>query len=344
MPDTNDFDVTRTRLKERILQVEGGGFESLALEVFRFQVEHNPVYRAYVESLRRTPSSVQSLERIPFLPISFFKKHRVICGARDTGKVFESSGTTGTETSRHRVSDLALYEQLSVRLFEKRYGPLKDYHILALLPSYLERDTSSLVYMVRHFMAESGSPYSGFFLNDFQALNRALEELMARSDGRKVLLIGVTFALLDWAEAMGSSKSALDPLRLVVMETGGMKGRRKEMLRMEVHETLKQRLGVSEVHSEYGMTELVSQSYSHGNGVFQAEASMRVLVRDVTDPLTLGLENQTGGLNVVDLGNLDSCAFVETADLARWNTRDNSFEILGRLDNSDVRGCSLLYV
>lgn len=345
MIDLKGFNLSRERLREQVKEVDTSGFEALALDIFRFQARYNPVYQRYITCLGRNPDSVQNLFEIPFLPVSFFKKHQVVCGEVNGGRYFESSGTTGLEVSRHLVKDLLLYEQLSVRLFESRYGSLKNFHILALLPSYLERDSSSLVYMVQHFMSVSGSEFSGFFLNDFEALNRKILELLNLSDGKKVLLIGVTFALLDWAEGFsGANGSQFATDKLIVMETGGMKGRRKELLRMEVHHLLKGQLGIASVHSEYGMTELVSQAYSSGDGVFRAEGSMKVLIRDNTDPLTVGMENQTGGVNVIDLGNLDSCAFIETADLGRLDPSNNTFEIIGRMDNSDVRGCNLLYL
>lgn len=344
MRDTEKFNQLRNELRSEILAVDTSSFESLALKIFRFQVQYMPVYGSFVGLLGRQPDSITRIEDIPFLPVSFFKQHPVRSDKMSgQGKTFESSGTTGHDTSRHFVADLPLYEALSVRLFEAIYGPLSNYHILALLPSYLERSNSSLVYMVKHFMKTAGSEHSGFYLDDFDSLNTKLAELQNLPDGRKVLLIGVTFALLDWAEQyVAQSRFRMDTSQLVVMETGGMKGRRKEMLRQEVHDSLRQTLGVASVHSEYGMTELVSQAYSTGDGVFTSSDTIRVLIRDITDPLAVGLQRQTGGINVVDLGNLDSCAFIETADLGRINGQ--SFEVVGRLDNSDVRGCNLLYL
>lgn len=346
MPENEAFAKAREQLREEILQVTSATFGDLALKLFRFQARHNPVYRDYLHHLGCRPDRVYRLSAIPFLPVSFFKRHTVATGAGIAARhVFESSGTTGSETSRHYLRDPGLYESLSVSIFEAQYGPLTDFHILALLPSYLERNNSSLVYMVRHFMKVSGSGLSGFYLDDFEALNRKLSEIAGAGDGRKVLLIGVTFALLDWAEESGRFLKARGEMPdLIVMETGGMKGRRREMLRREVHDTLKRGLGIEAVHSEYGMTELVSQAYSSGDGVFRSSRSLQVLIRDSTDPLTIRDDDQTGGVNVIDLGNLDSCAFIETSDLGRADGVSGAFEIVGRFDNSDIRGCNLLYV
>jgi len=336
MIQTELYPEEREVLRREIPRVTPETFEELALRIFRFQAEYNDVYKSYLAALGRNPQTVDSLQKIPFLPISFFKTRRVVTG-NGKGRIFESSGTTGMTTSRHEVFDLSLYDELSVRIFEEYYGPLKDFHILALLPSYLERGNSSLVYMVRHFMEISGSEFSGFYLDDFTALNRQLAEISRLDDGRRVLLIGVTFALLDWADSLPGQLP-----ELVIMETGGMKGRRKELLREEVHQILKSKLGTEAIHSEYGMTELVSQAYSQGNGLFRCTGSLQVMIRDITDPFSYLGEGRTGGVNVIDLGNLDSCAFIETSDLGR--IRDGYFEIMGRLDNSDVRGCNLLYV
>ena len=342
MPESESIEEVRAKLREEVLQVTPPLFEPLALKIFRFQARYNPVYGSYIRFLGKKPEEVTSLQKIPFLPVSLFKKHAVVTGGEQaSAHVFESSGTTGTETSRHFVSDLPLYEMLSAGIFEECYGPLEDYHILALLPSYLERNNSSLVYMVQHFMTRSASPFSGFYLDDFESLNKALSATLAANDGKKTLLIGVTFALLDWAETFPQALRGSG--RLAVMETGGMKGRRKEMLRKEVHSLLRERLGLPSIHSEYGMTELLSQAYSVGEGIFRPSAGMRVLIRDITDPLTIRRDGQTGGVNVVDLGNLDSCSFIETSDLGRLDEGAGTFEIMGRLDNSDIRGCNLLY-
>jgi hypothetical protein len=261
--------------------------------------------------------------------------------------VFESSGTTGVATSRHHVADLDWYRRVSIRLFEDVYGPLSHYHILGLLPSYLERNNSSLVYMVQHFIEQSRSPFSGFFLHHTDELLKILRNLVENTDERKVILWGVTFALLDLAESGRDWAFLQNTHSLITMETGGMKGRRREMLREEVHETLTTALGVTAIHSEYGMTEMLSQAYSQGDGIFETSATMRVLLRDINDPRTVFANAQNapryGGINVVDLANLDSCAFIETQDLGRFvEGNHHRFEVIGRFDNSDTRGCNLL--
>lgn len=301
------------------------------------------------------------------MPIDFFKNHSIRTGFDDATNAspelltFASSGTTGQNTSRHYVPDPDLYDTISTRIFEETYGPLQNLPILALLPSYLERNNSSLVYMVQRFMDRSGSPDSGFFLNDHAALTDRLNQLTnqhrkAGKPDQKILLIGVTFGLLDWAESSRDLTFLGQNPNLIVMETGGMKGRRKELLREEVHALLTQQLGVSAIHSEYGMTELLSQAYSTGNGVFAPSPTLRVFLRDINDPfllytseeserrtgVTLTGERRTGGINVVDLANLDSCAFVETQDLGQYVGNTGSFRVIGRFDNSDVRGCNLL--
>jgi hypothetical protein len=360
----------RLWLRERILHVTEADFDALALAIFRYQARHNAVYATYLHHLRRDPAAVQSVAEIPFMPIGFFKSQTVLIPETnpDEATVFASSGTTGATTSRHYVPDLSLYEAVSVRLFEARYGPLTSYHILALLPSYLERNNSSLVYMVQQFMARSGSPLSGFYLHDTAALTAHLRHLAheahsGTSAPRRVLLIGVTFALLDWAETTPDLHFLADLPGLVVMETGGMKGRRRELLREEVHAMLTRALHVPTIHSEYGMTELLSQAYSVGEGIFEPSATLQVRLRDVNDPFAVyGPEafgagiaggaspqewqadgrRQTGGVNVIDLANLDSCAFIETQDLGQYVGRKGAFRIIGRFDNSDVRGCTLM--
>ncbi|MBD2752410.1 LuxE/PaaK family acyltransferase [Spirosoma validum] len=322
-------------------------FESLALAVFRYQALYNPVYSNYLHHLNVRAEQITDLRRVPFMPISFFKNHTVLTGADinsfDT-LTFASSGTTGEQTSRHYVPDPALYDAISTQIFEQTYGSLRDFHILALLPSYLERNNSSLVYMVQRFMDQNDSDESGFFLHNHQELTERLRRLSQKSDAKKILLIGVTFGLLDWAES-GQDLSFLGQLpNLIVMETGGMKGRRKELLREEVHEILMSRLGIQTVHSEYGMTELLSQAYSHGKGVFQPSSTLRVFLRDINDPFLIYPDNytRTGGINVVDLANLDSCSFIETQDLGQYVDEEANFRVIGRFDNSDVRGCNLM--
>jgi hypothetical protein len=332
---------TRLGLKARVRNLPGESFESVALAVFRYQAAENPVYRSYLHHRRIDPARVQTLEQIPFLPIEFFKTQRVVTGEVPPVLTFESSGTTGTLTSRHFVADPVFYEQISVQLFEQAYGPLTGYHVLALLPAYLERSGSSLVYMVRHFIERSASPHSGFFLHDVPRLLDTLRYLLTTPADRRVLLLGVTFALLDLAERGDWPEVPTE--KLLVMETGGMKGRRRELLREEVHARLTRAFGVPAIHSEYGMTELLSQAYSMGEGIFRLPPTMRVLLRDVNDPFTpLGPGARTGGLNVIDLANVDSCAFIETKDLGNYGPQAGTFRVLGRFDNSDIRGCNLL--
>lgn len=339
-------------LRESVRPVTNDTFETVALEVFRYQAFHNLIYRKYISYLRINPEKVASLVEIPFMPIGFFKHHSILTNSPAIQTTFESSGTTGTQTSRHHVADLGWYNEISLGIFEQTYGPLTDFHLLALLPSYLERNNSSLVYMVEQFIAQTQSPVSGFFLHNVNELLRTLNKLAANPDGRKVILWGVTFALLDLAEFRPDFPSLQDLKSLtgeplIVMETGGMKGRRREMLREEVHDVLTTAFGVKTIHSEYGMTELLSQSYSKGDGIFKTSATMRILLRDINDPRTVFASPQSGfrygGINVIDLANLDSCAFIETQDLGRYASDDaTEFEVIGRFDNSDVRGCNLM--
>lgn len=321
-------------LQQAVFSMAAGDLTTLALSIFRWQAVHNPVYQQYVAARAVDPSQVTSLEQIPFLPISFFKQHVVKTGDWEAERWFESSGTTGSATSRHGLQDGAFYTQAAQRSFEQLYGPLSGYRVLALLPGYLERGNSSLVYMAQHFIAQSGSADSGFFLNDTDRL----ASLVARpTPGLKTLLLGVSFALLDFAESHGP----FDQEELIVMETGGMKGRRKEMIREELHAALRQGLGVPEVHSEYGMTELMSQAYAKGGSIFTPPAWMHVLFRDPYDPYSYLDPGKTGGINVIDLANLHSCAFIETGDLGRA-VEKGQFEVLGRFDHADIRGCNLL--
>lgn len=310
-------------------------FTNAALELFRYQYAHNPVYRSWCDTLQRQPEAVQSVAAIPFLPISFFKTHAVTTGVFEPAVVFESSGTTQTVNSRHLVKDADLYRRSFITAFEQQYGPVQDWCVIGLLPAYLERQHSSLVMMVDELIRLSGCADSGFYLYEHEKLARTLTALEARK--QKTLLIGATFALLDFAAAY--------PMQLqhtVVMETGGMKGRRREMTRFEVHAQLQQQLGLKEVHSEYGMTELLSQAYSKGQGRFECPAWMQVWVRDEEDPLQVSRSGR-GVLNVVDLANVHSCAFIAVEDVGLVY-EDGSFEVWGRLDNSDIRGCSLLVV
>lgn len=309
-------------------------FEELALRIFEFQFENNLVYQSYCQHLNKTPANVFSVKEIPFLPISFFKTHQVVSSQKKPEAIFESSGTTSTTTSRHFVTELDIYQQSFRKGFTSIYGEVEDYCILALLPSYLERDGSSLVYMVNDMINQSEHPKSGFYLNDLNVLQQNLSLLEAQKT--KTLLIGVSFALLDLAEQF--------PMHLdhtLIMETGGMKGRRKELIREELHHILKEAFGVSKIHSEYGMTELLSQGYSQGDGLFQCPPWMKIVTRDTEDPLTLQAYGKTGGINVIDLANINSCSFIATQDLGKTYP-NGTFEVLGRFDHSDVRGCNLM--
>ena len=325
-------------LQEEIFRVtDEKSFERMALEIFRCQAAGCPVYREYLSFLGVDPEADDSIFRIPFMPIAFFRDHTVITGDGPAAKIFLSSGTTGVKQSRHHVINPAIYEESMERTFRLFFGEPSGYAFMGLLPSYLEREGSSLIYMVNRLMQLSGNNAGGFFLDDHEALFRAIDK--ARASGRKVLLIGVTFALLDLAE-----KYPRDLSDLIIMETGGMKGRRREMIREEVHDILMKAFGVTSVHSEYGMTELLSQAYSQGEGLYHAPPWMKVLIRDSHDPMSHSVEEgSSGGISVIDLANIWSCSFIATDDLGRMHAGDG-FEVLGRYDNADIRGCSLLSV
>jgi hypothetical protein len=317
-----------------IFTLQEQDMEAVALELFHYQYRENDIYRAYTDALRRKPSAIRSISQIPFLPIQFFKTHTVTCGTFEPELIFESSGTTQTVNSRHFVKEAALYQQSFLAGFERSYGPVSDYVVVGLLPSYLERQHSSLVYMVQDMVGRSGHAASGFYLYEHDKLAAQLRELEASK--QKTLLIGVTFGLLDFAEHY-----SLQLEHTIVMETGGMKGRREEWTRQQVHTYLKERLGCKHIHAEYGMTELLSQAYSYGDGVFTTPPWMKILVRDENDPFQLSAANASGVINVVDLANVYSCAFIATDDIGKLRA-DGSFEVLGRLDNSALRGCSLM--
>ena len=310
-------------------------FRASVLEVFHFQARHTPVYRDYLAALRIDPASVKEIEEIPFLPIEFFKSHAVIEEGLEAEVVFESSGTTGTTPSRHHVADAGLYRESFLRSFYSFYGSPEELCILALLPSYLEREASSLVYMMDHLIRWSKHPDSGFYLDHLDELSAILQK--RNNDQQATLLVGVSFALLDLAEQHPMEFWS----NIKLMETGGMKGRRKEMVRGELHEQLRSAFGLETIHSEYGMTELLSQAYSGSEGRFRCPPWMRILVRDPNDPLSLVTDGQSGGLNIIDLANLHSCSFIATGDLGKVYM-DGSFEVLGRYDHSDIRGCNLL--
>ena len=309
-------------------------FEKIALKVFRYQYENNQVYREFCDFLKTDVQKVKSLNQIPFLPIQFFKSHSVVSNSHKVQETFTSSGTTGMITSKHLVTDVSLYEQSYRQAFSQFYGNIEDYAVLALLPSYLERSGSSLIYMVKDLIELSNNEQSGFYLHNYDELISKLIEL--DTSGQNVILIGVTYALLDLVE-----KHSFELKNTIIMETGGMKGKRKEMIREELHEILCNGFGVPSIHSEYGMTELLSQAYSLGNGIFECPSWMQILVRDTEDALCYVDYGKTGGVNVIDLVNINSCSFIATQDLGK-KYPNNSFEILGRFDNSDIRGCNLM--
>ena len=311
-------------------------FNHSCLDVFKLQYETIEVYRVFVNALKINPDEVRHYTEIPFLPISFFKTHSIIEDKAFADVVFSSSGTTGSITSKHYVQDVKIYEQSYLKAFELFYGGVKDSCILALLPNYLERGGSSLIYMVEDLIKKSNHPKSGFFLHNHNELNETLTYLKQRN--QKTILIGVTYALLDFVEKYPTSFP-----ELIVMETGGMKGQRKEMVREELHKVLTTGFGVTKIHSEYGMTELLSQAYSKGDGIFECPPWMKIITRDTNDPLSLLDNGKSGGINVIDLANFNSCSFIATQDLGKTFT-DGSFEVLGRFDDSDIRGCNLMVV
>lgn len=304
-------------------------FQSKALSLFDYQWNNNPVYQKFCRNLNKNPANVNSILEIPFLPIEFFKTHAVKTGSWKPEKTFLSSGTTGSERSKHSMKSVAFYHENTVQIFESRYGTLKEYTILALLPSYLEQGDSSLISMVAHFIQNS-QKNSGFISSHQEITTR-----IKHQKGPK-LLIGVSFALLDLSEA----QNIPDLSNVVVMETGGMKGRRKEIIREELHEMLNSAFGTSSIHSEYGMTELASQAYG-ADGLFTFPKWCKCLIRDINDPLSYVPVGYTGGINVIDLANIDSCAFIETKDLGKMG-KNSHFDVLGRFDNADIRGCNLL--
>lgn len=309
-------------------------FEKIALKVFRFQYENNAVYREFCQHLNVDVQNVKSLQQIPFLPIQFFKSHKVVSNQNAIQETFTSSGTTGTINSHHYVTDISLYEESYRKGFAQFYGSIENYVVLALLPSYLERNGSSLIYMAEDLIQMTKNADSGFYLHNHDEL---IQKLIALDNaGKNVILIGVTYALLDLIE-----KQQFQLQNTIIMETGGMKGKRKEMIREELHEMLCKGFGVSAIHSEYGMTELLSQAYSLGDGVFECPNWMHILIRDTEDALTYVDDGKTGGINVIDLANINSCSFIATQDLGKKNP-NNSFEVLGRFDNSDIRGCNLM--
>ncbi|MBD0405200.1 acyl transferase [Flammeovirga sp. EKP202] len=322
------------QFKKKIFTIKNErDFENAAIDAFHFQAKENPIYAEYLSHLNVSYNKIHKISEIPFMPIEFFKTQKVLCSNSTTERVFQSSGTTGSIRSKHYVSDLSHYKKITTTYFQELYGPLEKIHILALLPSYLERNDASLICMVSDFMDLSGQ-YSDFYLNDHERLAHKLLEIQAK--GEKAILFGVTFALLDFAEHFPSNFSDI-----IIMETGGMKGRRQEMTRSEVHQQLKTAFQTENIHSEYGMTELLSQGYSLGDEQFQCPPWMKVFFREINDPFSLSTTKR-GGINVIDLGNIESCCFIETKDIGAPGNQPNQFYVLGRFDNSDVRGCNLM--
>ncbi len=330
----------KTNLRNKILHTSPNNFEELALQIFHYQYLYNTIYQAYCNLLNINPTDITKLEKIPFLPIQFFKSKQIKTTEFKEEIIFESSGTTGSINSKHFVKEKKLYEESYLNGFRNFYGSEKDYCIIGLLPSYLERQNSSLVYMVDDLIKKSAHPSSGFYLYDYQKLDAVLKE--NEFNNQKTILIGVTYALLDFAEQF--------PIKLehtIIMETGGMKGRRDELTRSQVHKILSENFGLENIHSEYGMTELLSQAYSKEKGIFYSSNTLKISLRSEDDPLeilTTLPENKkfiTGGINIIDLANLYSCSFIATDDAGKLFA-DGSFEIMGRLENSDIRGCGLM--
>lgn len=334
-PDTAQ-EKLRDHLRNQLLTFNFD-FDSQAWDTFVYQYQNNLVYQSFCDYLDRSPSKVSNVSEIPFLPISTFKSHQVQSGHFSPMQIFTSSGTTQSQRSQHRVRDVKLYEAVSKQIFESKYGALTNYEIFALLPSYLEQQQSSLVYMVHFFLKESGGQFGGFYKYNFESLIQDIDRALSTS--RQVLLLGVSYALLDLAEQWGADWDN----QVMVMETGGMKGRKKEMIRKELHDILCNRLGVSTIHSEYGMTELLSQLYSQGNGFFRSSVTLRLYPLELYDPLTIETGGKAARAHLIDLSNIDSCAFIATEDMVKINSSEH-IEILGRLDQSEIRGCNLLYV
>ena len=320
---------------ELIFDISGpSDFEKKVLEIFKFQFENNLVYRSFCDLLCKHPSEIKDLKDIPFLPIDFFKSHEIKISSKKTSKIFTSSGTTGSNLSKHYVTDLDLYEKSFMNCFKVFYGDINDYTILGLLPSYLERNNSSLVYMVNKMIEQSKFPESRFYLDEIDELKETILNL--EKEKRKTILIGVSYALLDLIEY-----HKFDLKHTIIMETGGMKGKRKELIKSELHKLLKNGFGVNNIHSEYGMTELLSQAYSKKNGLFSTPPWMKILIRDTEDPQSILPLAKTGGINIIDLANINSCPFIATMDLGKLH-EDGQFEVLGRFDQSDIRGCNLM--
>lgn len=321
-------------LKDKIFQSDFKNFDEVALQLFRYQAQNNPVYREFLQLIQVNPKNITQITDIPFLPIEFFKSHRVTTGNFVPEMIFESSGTTSENTAKHQIKSFELYEQSFTKGFELFFGSIKNKAFLALLPSYLENPNASLVYMAKSLIEKSGHPASGFFLDDYEKLKTTIDQL--KTDKVPFVLLGVSFALLEFAEKFGVSI----PAESIVMETGGMKGKRKELVREELHERLKDGFGKATIQSEYGMTELLSQAYAYQAGHFYTPPWMKVMIRNPYDPFEVTRSGK-GALNIIDLANIHSCAFLATHDLGTVHN-DGSFEVLGRFDHSDIRGCNLL--
>ena len=309
-------------------------FNKYCLDIYHFQYRNNLVYKKFCNMICENPMKINEITKIPFLPISFFKTKKIL-SVDKFEKVFYSSGTTTNSRSKHFISDLKLYEESFIKNFIHNYGELNKYTIIALLPNYYENESSSLIYMVEKLIKLTKSNESGFFLDDYTNLSKKLNQLDSNND-RKTILIGVPYALLD---LLDFNQFCFN--NTIIMETGGMKGRRKELVRNELHEKLKSGFGVNQIHSEYGMTELLSQAYSKGNGIFSTPAWMKVLIRDVNDAQNLNFNKKSGAINIIDLANYNSCSFIATDDMGKF-VSESEFEVIGRIDNSDVRGCNLL--
>lgn len=311
-------------------------FEKLCIKIFKYQSKKNQIYKKYINYLGLNSDKITKINDIPFLPIEFFKTHKIITGNKNIEIIFTSSGTSGINTSRHHVADLKIYEQSFFNTFEIFYDKPEKYSILALLPSYLERTGSSLIYMTEKLIKKNKKGIGGFYINNFNDLYSKLLEL--EKNNQKTILLGVSFALIDFFE-----KYKMQLKNTIIMETGGMKGRKKEPVKEELHNFLKNASGVKNIHSEYGMTELLSQAYSKGKNIFKTPPYMKILIRNIYDPFEYLETEKTGGINIIDLANINSCSFIETKDIGKLH-KDNSFEVLGRFDQSDIRGCNLLII
>lgn len=329
--------INENKIAEDIFSIKTeSNFNKICLQIFEYQSNNNNTYNNYIKELKLNTSKIKHYKDIPFLPIDFFKTHNVIISNKEIQTTFSSSGTTGLTTSKHHITDLSIYEQSFIKTFEQFYGNIKDYTFLALLPNYSERNGSSLIYMVEKLMKISNNASNGFFLYNLNDLFNKLQELENKK--QKTILIGVSFALIDFFE-----KYKINLKNTTIIETGGMKGRKKEIIREELHKIIKDASGLKHIQSEYGMTELLSQAYAKTENRYASPPWMKVLIRDTNDPFTFLKKGSSGGINIIDLANINSCSFIETKDLGKVH-HDNTFEVLGRFDNSDVRGCNLMVI